>query len=807
MSALAALRDYAGTRVYARAVFVAPDGTRTDWSDFIGRGSRLNRVCDTGAAASIMFDVPKEVPDPVWPRDILELSMVVEGQSSGLGGELPLGRFCAETPSWAGGSSVRSLSVQCYDIATGLETPYGHTVSVSASETAAEAIKRLVLDEATWMEYSSLLQSQELAATPLVASSWPVGNNNYAGLLNDLLTWSAWRPFWTDRQGVVTSTPWSELHGEDIYNFFLIDDDIMPGPVRKDDNYGVPSEGVFINWTLGTATKRALSITDPNNSLYYLTEAQRGRPVRVVTEIDTQTEAGFAQAVDRAWTEMTAAPTTLCFEMLPVPIFWHRDGFSYSNEDLGFDKAKFLVHNFTLPLDGSGNMRVVANFVPSLEGLPDGATTARSAVRSPQQAEPLPPPPPPEFVIPVSPSVVRRPSPGVRIRDFSWTVVSQTVVLSWDIGSTTDVVIERRVDKGVWLTYDITDPGTKEYRDPHITPGTTYQYRVRARESDSFGTPRYTTEPLLITGVTDDPDYTVGGLQLVLAHNDTVLTWIPAVASVAGRTYEVRRRVAARGASWQDLASPVFNTYRDVSSAQGSRYIWAVRAISSDGTTVGPWLTSDARVVPFTPSHITPDMSTWGWNGVASIQTSVQDRSIAGYNVGCVIHGAYSATLEDLKDRLNAEIHPGGYHYLVDETGTLLYADPRFARVLNAANCWVPYNGFGGAPIDPVDEGPTGDQIAVVINAPETVGPYTELWSLMPAAKRMAIWNNIKTVLDPYKPAGGWVYGAYGNILGHGNIDQKFSGTNCYGTAFPDFERQDPGIDFPWQEFLDVLNS
>ena len=809
MSALAALRDSAGVKTYARAIFVAPDGTRTDWSEYIGRGSRIDRVCDSGSGATLMFDVPKEVPDPVWPRDILELSVVVEGQSSGDGGELPLGRFCAETPSWAGGSSVRSLRLQCYDIATALETPYGHTVSVSASETAAQGIKRLVLDEANWMTYSPLLQSQELVATPLAASSWPVGNNNYAGILNDLLTWSAWRPFWTDRQGVVTSGPWSELHREDIYNFFLLEDDIAPGPVRKDDNYGVPNEGVFINWILGTATKRTLSVTDPANSLYYLTEANRGRPVRVVTEIDTQTEDGFTAAVDRAWTEMTAAPTTLCFEMPPVPIFWHRDGFSYSNEDLGFDKAKFLIHNFTLPLDGSGNMRVVANFVPSLEGLPDGATTARTSSRAAHQPTPLPLPPARPVVTPTSPVADRIASDDARIKNFGWTTFSQTVVLSWRVDTSAEVVVERSQNNGPFGLFATTAPGEQGFTDAFVSGGNTYQYRVSIKPSDSFGSPRYTTDKLAVTGSTDNDDYAVRDLQEVLKHQDTTISWTPVTQAVAGRKFQIRRRVAARGSVWQDIGTTADGTFqfKDTTAVNGGRYVWAVRAENAAGSVFGPWLVSAAQVIQHTPPAITPDMSAWGWNGVESRQTRVQDRSNAGYNIGCVIHGAWAYDLEGLKNRLNRGPRPGGYHYLVDQTGTLLYADPRFARVANTANCWTPYAGFRGAPIDPSDEGPSGDQIAVVINAEESLTEYDALWSLVPTATRAAIWANVKTVLDPFKPSGGWVYGAYGNIIGHGNIDQKFSGTNCYGTAYVDFERTDPGVDFPWQELLDVLNS
>ncbi|MYE70853.1 MAG: hypothetical protein F4237_12490 [Gemmatimonadetes bacterium] len=361
MSALEILRQANQILVSPRAVFSDLDGNERDWTEFVASGS-LTRDCEAGAAADITFQVPRGVPLPRWSRDTLSLSLEVRDPEHGLSEVLHLGKYTAETPSWPAGTSVRNIRVKCYDIISAIDTPYGHSVTAARGETVRAGISRLVLDEALWADFSVMLQSPELDDVRLEDSVWPVGSETtYRTVLDDLLTWAGWRPGWSDRHGHITSTSWVNLYDDDIYSYLLEPSVVSPGPVRKEDDYGIPNEGTFINWSLGKVLKRELLAPE------HLSVAGRGRPVHIVTEIDTLTEQAFEAAADRAWSEMTSAPVALCFEMPPVPIWWHRDGFQYANDELDFPPgSKFLVRNWRLPLTGTGNMRVVANYVPLL---------------------------------------------------------------------------------------------------------------------------------------------------------------------------------------------------------------------------------------------------------------------------------------------------------------------------------------------------------------------------------------------------------------------------------------------------------
>ncbi len=181
------------------------------------------------------------------------------------------------------------------------------------------------------------------------------------------------------------------------------------------------------------------------------------------------------------------------------------------------------------------------------------------------------------------------PKPGA-IAKVSAGAKSDHVDLVWSVSSgSATYELQRRVNGGAWTNVK-TGLTERTYADQNVVGGSSYQYRVRAKNAAGYSA--------YCSGVTVRvPIVKPGAIASVTATASDGTVTVSWGASANAKTYLLQR--SENGGAWTTLAgSLAARSYTDSGVKGGSRYQYRVRG--RNGDTFGDFKTGSAVSVPFT---------------------------------------------------------------------------------------------------------------------------------------------------------------------------------------------------------------
>ncbi len=171
----------------------------------------------------------------------------------------------------------------------------------------------------------------------------------------------------------------------------------------------------------------------------------------------------------------------------------------------------------------------------------------------------------------------------------------------------TSYTLQRKAGSGIYTDLSTTiGAGATSYSDTGLTPGTTYTYRIRARNSVDYGAwsneASATTDPIAparITNLSATKDGTNGATEVDL-------TWsAPADGGAAISDYTLQRKIG--GGDYADVSTAITATstsYSDTGLTPATEYTYRIRARNSAGA--GVWSNEDSATTDnAAPARIT----------------------------------------------------------------------------------------------------------------------------------------------------------------------------------------------------------
>ena len=346
--------------------------------------ARLNFVFADDELAGIFGD--DEIP---WSSMRLRPSMrLVSLDGRGETDWYNLGVFLPETPHRSADENPKSYAVDCHDLIHTLGSATGVTVSVAAGQLIQIQLEELfALQSSSGMLLLPTIPLMFPSRIPVAFDTqriWPIDQDvTWLLIIDQMLEAAGWRPPWITADGDLTSDRWRDPLSLDA-EMVISDGDassIALGASNKADTYGVPNRWVFVQ-VVHYVDDPVNVVTRDNISDGPSSQEARGRLVTSVQHVDVVDLSALEDFADRAVLADTLPQRTLCLDVAPQPLPWHRSVVEATISDLGLDQDKHLIRSWVLPLDGADASLIL-----------DGLTfTGRVA---PPPAPPTPDPPTP----------------------------------------------------------------------------------------------------------------------------------------------------------------------------------------------------------------------------------------------------------------------------------------------------------------------------------------------------------------------------------------------------------------------------
>ena len=287
-----------------------------------------------------------------WGRDRLRVSMTVTDHL-GNSAEFQLGIWLMRTPESSPG---KPYTVQCYDKT--------HLLNKVMPATFYGLFEELYVDVlATLLEGSG---ESNILIDPTSTAQFPTGRAwliteelTRLAIAGDITTAINYRSVYVDRQGFYRADPYvlpSAIAPSWEFDTGSLTTTMGEDRTSIEDIFDVPNTWVFIQsdplYDLpfeGTGMYTVVNQSDGPTSI-----DQRGGEItvrRVELDVASQDEL-VAQGDAIALADRQTAAEVKC-KVAPNPSFWHYDAVLVTDAGLGFNAKKFLVTEWTLPLDGT----------------------------------------------------------------------------------------------------------------------------------------------------------------------------------------------------------------------------------------------------------------------------------------------------------------------------------------------------------------------------------------------------------------------------------------------------------------------
>ena len=344
----------------------------TPW--FITDGSQIERnSCATQDALTARLNFAftrediREVFDAEtipWQRMRLKVSMIVGDTDP-----IALGVMLPETPKLMADQTPNVFAVDCHDVIHGLAEPTNGTLGIAGGTPIGLAIDSLFnLETIAGSPSAKPLQLNRdfslISIATLVRSDrqWVIDESTtWLLVIDQLLESAGWLPPWTNRDGTLTSQAWVSPINAPAE--LILDDDarttvIQLGATTKLDTYGVPNKFTYISTdfnpdeTQTPVVGNGITVRD-NLSVGPSSQEARGRIIASVVRIDAADQQSLEDFADRDFLASITPAKTLCLNIAPQPIPWHRGIVDVTISDLDIIDQKYMIRNWTIPLDGA----------------------------------------------------------------------------------------------------------------------------------------------------------------------------------------------------------------------------------------------------------------------------------------------------------------------------------------------------------------------------------------------------------------------------------------------------------------------
>ena len=292
-----------------------------------------------------------------------------------------LGVMLPETPRVVADKYPHEFNVDCHDLIHAIAEPTNGTIQLPGGATIGIEITTFFGEDFAQISAPPAPMQIDAAvfdiATPTrSAREWVIDNDNtWLLIIDQLLESAGWIPPWTNRDGVLTSETWENPADKPI-EMVATDDPrtsiIALGAGLKDDTWGVPNEFTFIATDFDPTATTTPVVGDgivkrSNLNIGPSSQEARGRVVATVMRVDAADQASLEAIADRIFINRITPAKTLCLEVCPQPLPWHRGIVQVTSSDLGIEGETYMIREWSLPLDVDGNdARLVLDRVDGL---------------------------------------------------------------------------------------------------------------------------------------------------------------------------------------------------------------------------------------------------------------------------------------------------------------------------------------------------------------------------------------------------------------------------------------------------------
>lgn len=269
-----------------------------------------------------------------------------------------MGVYLPTTPNRVSGDSPQIYEAECYDVTSVLDTPIGSTYEVAADSDYLQEIESIFTSLGI-SDYSiDQTKAGDLTPTLMV---WPLDERNtYLKVINDLLLGINYEFIYSDRNGTLQCIPWNFPQDKAAIWTYSTESDITivtEGGTAESDLYEIPNKWVFINddpakAAFPTEGDGIYTVNNINDGV--TSQTQRGRTITSIHRVSGIHCDDCLIAFGDLTVQREKKPTeAVSVSVGPNPLHFHYDVVALNAPELGFAGEKFVVDEWSLPLDGS----------------------------------------------------------------------------------------------------------------------------------------------------------------------------------------------------------------------------------------------------------------------------------------------------------------------------------------------------------------------------------------------------------------------------------------------------------------------
>lgn len=263
-----------------------------------------------------------------------------------------LGVYLPDVPKRTAFDAPQVYAVDCFDVLSVVNTPYGTSYTVSAGAGYVATVETLL----TVVGEPFSIHQESAALTLDEDRTWPLDQQNTTlKIINDLLHAIGYVNLYSDRDGRLTSEHYASPTHSPIIAAYNTSNAAIEFLREKVDMFDVPNKWIFIrddpDLTTPTEGNGIYTVTNQSDGLGSIDS--RGRTIIDVQRMDVADQASLV--VNGDWRVLISMKplTKIVLSTSPNPDHWHEEVFTIDAPELGLTTLNHFVEvSWILPLDG-----------------------------------------------------------------------------------------------------------------------------------------------------------------------------------------------------------------------------------------------------------------------------------------------------------------------------------------------------------------------------------------------------------------------------------------------------------------------